>query len=84
MHHSRVGVWQGERLADLQHEYMRVSRVADLSAGLSRENIAKAGHLTQRLNQVTLIKHLPSPPRLSRLVSEDLASSVEFVCWDMG
>lgn len=43
---------QGERLADLQHEYMRVSRVADLSCALSRENIAKAGQLTQRLNQV--------------------------------
>ena len=42
-------------MADLQHEYMRVSRVADLSAGLSRENIAKAGHLTQRLNQVIML-----------------------------
>jgi hypothetical protein len=29
-----------------------VSRVADLSCALSRENIAKAGQLTQRLNQV--------------------------------
>jgi hypothetical protein len=49
---------QGERMADLQHEYMRVSRVADLSCALSRENIAKAGQLTQRLNQVRLVNYL--------------------------
>jgi len=51
---------QGERLADLQHEYMRVSRVADLSCALSRENIAKAGQLTQRLIQV----NSTTPPSL--------------------
>ena len=43
---------QGERYADLQHDFVRVSRIADLSRALSRENISKAAHLSQCLNQV--------------------------------
>lgn len=44
---------QGERIADLQHDFMRVSHIADLSRALSRENIAKAAHLGHCLNQVS-------------------------------
>ena len=43
---------QAERMADLQHEYMRVMRVADLSRAVSKENLGKTAQATQRLNQV--------------------------------
>lgn len=43
---------QGERLADLQNDFLRVTRIADLSRALSRENMAKAAHLSNCLNQV--------------------------------
>lgn len=55
---------QGERFADLQHDFMRVSRIADLSRALSRENLAKAAHLGQLLNQVQApALRLPTEPR---------------------
>lgn len=43
---------QAERLADLQHDFMRQGRVAELSRAVSKENINKTRELTQRLNQV--------------------------------
>ena len=47
---------QAERLAELQHEYERVLRIADLSRSLSKENMAKAGHAQGQLRDVC-----PSP-----------------------
>lgn len=43
-----------ERLAELQHEYMRLMRVADLSRVVSKENVAKAAKVTRSLKQVRL------------------------------
>ena len=42
-----------ERLAELQHEYMRLMRVADLSRVVSKENVAKAAKATRSLSQVS-------------------------------
>ena len=45
-----------ERLAELQHEYMRLMRVADLSRVVSKENVAKAAKATRSLKQVRLVR----------------------------
>ena len=41
-----------ERLAEVQHEYMRLMRVADLSRVVSKENVAKTAKVTRSLQQV--------------------------------
>lgn len=41
-----------ERLAEVQHEYMRLMRVADLSRVVSKENVAKTAKVTRSLEQV--------------------------------
>lgn len=43
---------QAERLADLQREYERVLRIADLSRALSKENMAKAACAQTQLHSV--------------------------------
>ena len=69
-----------ERLAELQHEYMRLMRVADLSRVVSKENVAKAAKVTRSLKQVRLVrpcaKH-PIPVQLAEFVCTQLASA----CW---
>lgn len=42
-----------ERLAEIQHEYMRLMRVADLSRVVSKENVAKTAKVMQTLKQVS-------------------------------
>ena len=41
-----------EKLAEMQHEYMRLMRVADLSRVVSKENVAKTAKVMQTLKQV--------------------------------
>lgn len=69
-----------ERLAELQHEYMRLMRVADLSRVVSKENVAKAAKATRSLKQVRLVrpcaKHSISV-QLTVFVCTQLASA----CW---
>ncbi|KAL0024388.1 hypothetical protein WJX79_007946 [Trebouxia sp. C0005] len=41
-----------EKLAEMQHEYMRLMRVADLSRVVSKENVAKTAKVVKTLKQV--------------------------------
>ncbi|KAL0046549.1 hypothetical protein WJX82_003468 [Trebouxia sp. C0006] len=41
-----------EKLAEMQHEYMRLMRVADLSRVVSKENVAKTAKVMKTLKQV--------------------------------
>ena len=41
-----------EQLAEMQHEYMRLMRVADLSRVVSKENVAKTAKVMKTLKQV--------------------------------
>lgn len=41
-----------EKLVEIQHEYMRLMRVADLSRVVSKENVAKTAKVMQTLKQV--------------------------------
>ena len=41
-----------EKLAEMQHEYMRLMRVADLSRLVSKENVAKTAKVMKTLKQV--------------------------------
>lgn len=41
-----------EKLAEMQHEYMRLMRVADLSRIVSKENVAKTAKVMKALKQV--------------------------------
>lgn len=43
-----------EKLAEMQHEYMRLMRVADLSRVVSKENVAKTAKVMKTLKQVRL------------------------------
>ena len=49
-----------ERMADMQHEYMRVMRIADLSRTVSKENLVKTQQATHRLNQVNSVHRYSS------------------------
>ena len=62
---------QAERLADLQHEYRRVMRVADLSRAVSKENLGKTAQATQRLNQVSTPQGLSTAPCAHSLAVND-------------
>ena len=62
---------QAERMADLQHEYMRVMRVADLSRAVSKENLGKTAQATQRLNQVRASLGLSTAPCVHSLAVDD-------------
>ena len=42
-----------ERLAEMQQEYMRLMRVADLSRVVSKENVAKTAKVMKTLKQVS-------------------------------
>ncbi len=42
-----------EKLAEMQHEYMRLMRVADLSRVVSKENVAKTAKVMKTLKQVS-------------------------------
>ena len=42
-----------EKLAEMQHEYMRLMRVADLSRVVSKENVAKTAKAMQSLKEVS-------------------------------
>lgn len=41
-----------EKLAEMQHEYMRSVRIADLSRVVSKENVAKTAKVVKTLKQV--------------------------------
>lgn len=41
-----------EKLAEMQHEYMRSMRIADLSRVVSKENVAKTAKVVKTLKQV--------------------------------
>ena len=41
-----------EKLAEVQHEYMRLMRVADLSRIVSKENVAKTAKVMKTMKQV--------------------------------
>lgn len=41
-----------EKLAEMQHEYMRSVRIADLSRIVSKENVAKTAKVVKTLKQV--------------------------------
>lgn len=41
-----------EKLAEMQHEYMRLMRVADLSRIVSKENVAKTAKVMKTVKQV--------------------------------
>ena len=43
-----------EKLAEMQHEYMRLMRVADLSRVVSKENVAKTAKVMKTLKQVSI------------------------------
>lgn len=42
-----------EKLAEMQHEYMRLMRVADLSRVVSKENVAKTAKVMKTLKQAS-------------------------------
>ena len=70
-----------ERLAELQHEYMRLMRVADLSRVVSKENVAKAAKATKGLKQVSFhnpcaANSNPIPP-----IATSFMWLFEVACW---
>ncbi|KAK9824283.1 hypothetical protein WJX72_009168 [[Myrmecia] bisecta] len=59
---------QAERLAELQHEYLRVLRIADLARQVSKENIGKAAKAQKKLERAE------DAIRLQRQTISDLKS----------
>ncbi len=56
-----------EKLAEMQHEYMRLMRVADLSRVVSKENVAKTAKVMKTLKQVSYWNLLCSVDPFMRL-----------------
>ncbi len=74
-----------EKLAEMQHEYMRLMRVADLSRVVSKENVAKTAKVMKTLKQVSYwnllcsvdpFMRLTAPPLPPRSLPPDLGMSL--------
>lgn len=52
-----------ERFAELQQEYIKVLRIAELSRAASRSNLAKADRATNLAKQVRLQREIQDDPR---------------------
>ena len=55
---------QSERLEDLQREYHRVVRLADLSRSVSKENMDKSQQAQRHLASVRVLTHIAHAARL--------------------
>ena len=68
-----------ERVAALQHEYLRVVRIADLSRAASKDNLEKASRAGRLAKQVCRPQHKPYQTLSSPFFATMIPCSYEWV-----